>query len=62
MSEEESILSGLIKAIEGTKSTGELSFDNLSIKIQGTNTSIIINGKISFTAYPLQTKDNEKAQ
>ncbi len=61
MSEEESLLTGLIKAIEGTKSTGELTFDNLTIKLQGTNTSVIINGKISFTAYPLQTRENEKA-
>ncbi|MEM0146495.1 MAG: hypothetical protein QXH39_04485 [Conexivisphaerales archaeon] len=59
MSEEESLIAGLIKAIEGTKSTGELTFDNLTIKLQGTNTSVIINGKISFTAYPLQS--NEKA-
>ncbi|MCL4344692.1 MAG: hypothetical protein JRN26_01925 [Nitrososphaerota archaeon] len=58
MSEEESLITGLIKAVEGTKSTGELTFDNLTIKLQGTNTSVIINGKISFTAYPLQT--NEK--
>lgn len=61
MSEEESLITGLIKAIEGTKSTGELEFDNLTIKLQGTNTSVIINGKISFTAYPLQTRENEKA-
>lgn len=54
---EESIVAGFIKAIEGgTKSTAEIVFDNLTIKIQGTNTSIIINGRISFTAVPLQSQ------
>ncbi|MFP3133538.1 MAG: hypothetical protein GU362_04860 [Thaumarchaeota archaeon] len=60
MSQEESWITSIIKAIEGTKSTAEVTFDNLSIKIQGTNTAIVINGKITFTAYPIQTEKVEK--
>ncbi len=60
MSEEESWISSIIKAIEGTKSTAEITFDNLSVKIQGTSTAIIITGKITFTAYPLQSEKVEK--
>ncbi len=62
MSEEVSWITSIIKAIEGTKSTAEITFDNLSIKIQGTSTSIIITGKVTFTAYPLQTEKVEKEQ
>ena len=53
---EESFVAGFIKAIEGTRSTAEIVFDNLTIKIQGTNTSIVINGKISLTVVPLQSQ------
>ncbi|MFP3262730.1 MAG: hypothetical protein RXP28_07910 [Nitrososphaeria archaeon] len=60
MSQEESWITSIIKAIEGTKSTAEVTFDNLSIKIQGTSTEIVINGKITFTAYPIQTEKVER--
>ncbi len=61
MSEEESLISGFIRAIEGTKSTAEIEFKDLAVKIQGTSAAVVISGKVNFTAYPLQSKENEKA-
>lgn len=52
--EEESFITALLKSIEGTKSSLELEFDNLTIKLQGTNTSIIVSGKLKLFVYPLQ--------
>jgi hypothetical protein len=59
MAEEESIIESFIEAIEGTKSTAEFLFENLTIKLPGMNTSIIINGKVSVTALPIHTRGNE---
>jgi hypothetical protein len=56
MSEEESIIASFIEAIEGTKSTAEFTFENLTIKLPGMNASIVINGKVSVMALPLHGK------
>ena len=51
--EEESIMESFVKAIEGTKSTAEFAFDNLTIKLPGMNANVVINGKVSLTARPI---------
>ncbi len=57
MAEEESLIESLLDAIEGTKSTAEFTFDNLSIKLPGMNASVIINGTLSVLVRPLHDKD-----
>ncbi len=54
--EEESIVENFIKAVEGTKSTVELVFDNLTIKLPGMNAVFAINGKVNVTARPVHER------
>ncbi len=58
--EEESLIESFLEAIEGTKSTAEFVFSDLSIKMPGMNASIVINGKVSVTARPLHDSDKPK--
>jgi len=57
MAEEESLIESFLDAIEGTKSTAEFSFNDLSIKLPGMNASIIVNGTLSVLVRPLHDKD-----
>ncbi len=54
--EEESIIENFIKAIEGTQSTADFVFDNITIKLPGMNANFIINGKLSMTARPVHER------
>jgi hypothetical protein len=54
--EEESIVENFIKAVEGTKSTVELVFDNITIKLPGMNAVFAINGKLNVTARPVHER------
>ncbi len=56
MSEEENMITDIIKAIEGTKSTAELSFEDLSLKLPGMKLGVVITGKVSFTAKPIHER------
>lgn len=56
---QESIIKSFIEAIEGTKSTAEFNFDNISVKLPGMNSSFVINGKVSLTARPLHERENK---
>ena len=55
MAEEESIIESFIKAIEGTQSSAEFNFDNLTVRLSGT-VSIVVNGKVTVTARPLHDR------
>lgn len=57
--EEESIIQSFIEAIEGTKSTAEFTFDNITIKLPGMNANCVINGKLSVTARPLHDRESK---
>lgn len=57
--EEESIIRSFIDAIEGTKSTAEFSFDNITVKLPGMNSNFVINGKVSLTARPLHERESK---
>ena len=54
--EEEPIMESFVKAIEGTKSTAEFAFDNLTVKLPGMNANVVINGKVSLTARPVHER------
>lgn len=56
MAEEESIIESFIKAIEGTHSSAEFSFDNLTVRLSGTM-SLVVNGKVTITARPVHERD-----
>lgn len=56
MAEEESIIESFIRAIEGTQSSAEFTFDNMTIKLSGT-VSIVINGKLTVTARPVHERE-----
>ena len=58
MPEEESIIESFIRAIEGTQSSAEFNFDNLTVKLSGT-VSIVVSGRVIVTARPVH--DREKA-
>lgn len=57
MSEEENVITDIIKAIEGTKSSAELSFEDLSIKLPGMKVGVVITGSVSFTARPIHGRE-----
>ncbi len=54
--EEESLVEHFIAAIEGTKSTIDLVFDNLTIKLPGMNAVVAINGTLNITARPVHER------
>ncbi len=54
--EEESIIESFVRVIEGTKSTAEFIFSDLSVKMPGMNASVVINGTVSITARPIHEK------
>ncbi|EQB67386.1 MAG: hypothetical protein AAE985_00360 [Thermoplasmataceae archaeon] len=54
--EEESIMENFIKAVEGTKSTAEMEFSNLTVKLPGMSANVAINGKISITMRPVHER------
>lgn len=56
MAEEESIIESFIRAIEGTQSSAEFNFDDLTVKLSGT-VSIIVSGKVIITARPVHDRD-----
>ncbi|MEM4949852.1 MAG: hypothetical protein QXS75_00755 [Thermoplasmatales archaeon] len=56
MAEEESIIESFIKAIEGTQSSAEFNFDNLTIKVSG-NLAVVITGRVTITARPIHDRD-----
>lgn len=57
--EEESIIESFVKVIEGTKSTAEFVFSDLSVKMPGMNASVVINGMVSITARPIHEKSTK---
>lgn len=56
MTEEESIVESFISAIEGTKSTAEFEFSELTIKLPGMAANITVNGKVSLTVRPVHER------
>jgi hypothetical protein len=56
MAEEESIMENFISAIEGTKSTAEFEFSELTIKLPGMMANIVINGKVSLSVRPVHER------
>lgn len=56
MAEEESMIESFIRAIEGTQSSAEFSFEDLTIKLSGT-VSVIVNGKVTITARPVHERE-----
>ncbi len=59
MGETDSFVSSIIRAVEGTKSTAEISFENLKVKLPGVSSYIEITGKVTFTARPVHEKIRE---
>ncbi|MCL4341365.1 MAG: hypothetical protein M1431_04650 [Candidatus Thermoplasmatota archaeon] len=57
--EEESIIESFVRVIEGTKSTAEFIFSDLSVKMPGMNASVVINGTVSITARPIHEKSTK---
>lgn len=60
MEEEESIIESFLDAIEGTKSTAEFLFTDLTIKIPGMKANVVINGAISISAKPIHEREPQK--
>lgn len=60
MEEEESIIESFMEAIEGTKSTAEFVFTDLTIKVPGMKANIVINGSVSVSARPIHEKAPQK--
>lgn len=54
--DETNIITDIIKAIEGTESSAELSFDELSVKLPGMRVGVVVSGKVSFTAKPVHSR------
>lgn len=50
---DETIIESFLRAVENTKSTTELSFENLEIGISSLQTKINITGKISVVVRPM---------
>ena len=59
MTETDSFISSIIRAVEGTKSTAEISFEGMRIKLPGVNSYIEITGKVTFTARPVHEKQKD---
>ena len=57
--DEESIIESFVKGIEGTKSTAEFVFTDLSIKMPGMNASVVVNGTVSVTARPIHERTSK---
>ncbi len=57
--DEESIIESFVKVIEGTKSTAEFVFTDLSIKMPGMNASVVVNGTVSVTARPIHERTSK---
>lgn len=57
--DEESIIESFLKVIEGTKSTAEFVFTDLSIKMPGMNASVVVNGTVSVTARPIHERTSK---
>ena len=57
--DEESIIESFVKVIEGTKSTAEFVFTDLSIKMPGMNASVVVNGTVSVTARPIHDRTSK---
>jgi hypothetical protein len=57
MAEEESLIESFLDAIEGTKSSAEFSFQELSIKLPGMNANIVVNGTVTVLVRPIHDKD-----
>ncbi|MFG1450587.1 MAG: hypothetical protein AAE983_08130 [Thermoplasmataceae archaeon] len=57
--DEESIVESFVKVIEGTKSTAEFVFSDLSIKMPGMNASVVVNGTVSVTARPIHDRTSK---
>ncbi len=53
---EESIIESFIRAIEGTQSSAEFSFDNLTVRLSGTM-SVVVTGKVTVTARPVHDRE-----
>lgn len=50
---EETIIESFLKAVENTRSTTELNFDNLEVGISSLQTKITVTGKISVVVRPM---------
>lgn len=50
---EETLIENFLKAVENTKSTTDLSFDNLELGVPQINIKFILNGKVSLDVRPL---------
>ncbi len=50
---EETIIETFLKAVENTKSTTEMKFDNLELGIPQMKIKFVLNGKISLDVRPL---------
>jgi hypothetical protein len=57
--DEESLIESFVKVIEGTKSTAEFVFADLSIKMPGMNASVVVNGTVSVTARPIHDRTSK---
>ena len=56
MGEEETMFEDIIKAIEGTESSAELTFEDIRVKLPGVSAYIGINGKVTITARPVHDR------
>ena len=52
-------MESIIRAVEGTKSTAEISFEGMRITLPGVNSYIEITGKVTFTARPVHEKSRD---
>ena len=50
---DETIIESFLRAVENTKSTTELNFDNLEVGISSIQTKITVTGKISIVVRPM---------
>jgi hypothetical protein len=57
MTQEETLIENFIKAVEGTKSSADMVFEDVTIKLPFLNAAFTINGKVSFTARPVHERE-----
>lgn len=50
---EETLIENFLRAVENTKSTTELNFDNLELVIPQVNIKFVVNGKVSLDVRPI---------
>ncbi len=54
--DEETVFENFIRAVEGTKSSAEVQFDDVMLRLPGLKTGFVVSGKISCTIRPIHER------